>query len=119
MYGSSNHELLCVLSPTPALARNLKTFHCLQIGLLRGVSYVSFFRYTINAFISLQYAARDDGCGVMPDVTPQQRQAAAAAVQVSAPSLQHLFNLPPHPRGNRSAANLICLLLPSSGTTVT
>ena len=47
------------------------------------MSYLSFFRYTINAFISLQYAARDDGCGVMPVITPQQQQAAAAAVQVS------------------------------------
>ncbi len=53
----------------------------MQIGLLRGVSYVSYFRYTINAFVSLQYAQRDDGCGVMPVITPQERAAAYTAMQ--------------------------------------
>ena len=54
----------------------------MQIGFLHGISFVSFFRYTINAFISLQYAARDDGCGLMPAVAPEQQQGAAAATQV-------------------------------------
>ena len=54
----------------------------MQIGLLRGLSYISYFRYTINAFVSLQYAQRDDGCGVMPVITPQERAAAYAAMQV-------------------------------------
>ncbi len=68
----------------------------LQIAFLRWVSYASFFRYTINAFISLQYAARDDGCGVMPVITQQQRQAAAAAAQVSIPSIRHTLTPPSH-----------------------
>ena len=44
----------------------------MQVGFLHGISFVSFFRYTINAFIRLQYAERDDGCGLMPAVTPEQ-----------------------------------------------
>ena len=44
----------------------------MQVGFLHGISFVSFFRYTINAFIRLQYAERDDGCGLLPAVAPEQ-----------------------------------------------
>lgn len=36
----------------------------MQIGLLRVVSYASLFRYTLNAFLQIQYKNRDDGCGL-------------------------------------------------------
>lgn len=71
--------------------RHAEPLH-LQVALLRGVSYISFFRYTLGAFIRLQYAERDDGCGLMPAVTPQQQQAMAAAVQVC----PHLCQMPRH-----------------------
>ena len=65
---------------------------CLQVGVLKGISFISFFRYTINAFVNLQYAERDDGCGVMHVITQQQRQAAAAAAQVSVP-YPHVYSI--------------------------
>ena len=38
-----------------------------QIGFLRVLSYASLYRYTLNAFVQLQYRGRDDGCGLADD----------------------------------------------------
>ena len=38
-----------------------------QIGFLRVISYASPYRYTLNAFVQLQYRDRDDGCGLTTD----------------------------------------------------
>lgn len=39
---------------------------------------MSYFRYTVDGLLQLQYAARDDGCGLFDDITPQARAAAQA-----------------------------------------
>ena len=36
-----------------------------QVGFMRFISYGTFFRYTVDAFVYLQYADRDDGCGMI------------------------------------------------------
>ncbi len=56
-----------------------------QIAPLRWLSYGSMYRYTVDAFAQLQYAQRDDGCGVLPSITPEMR-AAARAGQASLPT---------------------------------
>lgn len=57
----------------------------MQIAPLRWLSYGSVFRYTVDAFVQIQYSQRDDGCGVMPAVTPQM-EAGARAGQVTLPT---------------------------------
>ena len=62
-----------------------------QVAPLRWLSYVSYFRYTIDGLLQLQYAARDDGCGLFADVTPQAR-AAAQAGRAPLPTGRELCN---------------------------
>ena len=50
----------------------------LQVGFFRGISYIAFFRYTVAAFLNLQYGDRDDGCGLLPGAQPPGAQLPAA-----------------------------------------
>ena len=50
----------------------------LQVAPMRWLSYISYFRYTVDGMLQLQYARRDDGCGLFDDVTTQARAAAQA-----------------------------------------
>lgn len=60
------------------------------MGFLKVVSYATFFRYTINAFVNLQYAERDDGCGLAPHLSPQEMAAIAASRGAPLPSGRQL-----------------------------
>ncbi|BDA40680.1 ABC transporter G family member 22 [Coccomyxa sp. Obi] len=57
-----------------------------MVGFLKVVSYATFFRYTVNAFLHLQYAERDDGCGLTPTLTPQQAAAVASGHAAAPPN---------------------------------
>lgn len=43
------------------------------------VSYSTFFRFTVNAFVQLQYSHRDDGCGLVPPALAPTQAAAVDA----------------------------------------